>query len=243
MRDQGQRRIFLAVVMLMLLATVLSACAAPAGTGAPAAAAPVPTKSPEQAKTLSILYWQAPTILNPHQASGTKDFDAASVILEPLARINEKDEYVPYLAAELPTVENGGVAADGTSVTWKLKPGVKWSDGSDFTADDVVFTWQYCADPATACATKSSFDPIETVEAVDPTTVKITWKEPQPNPFVSYTTYNGMIIQKAQFANCVGANAISDADCQKANLAPIGTGAFMCKGDCWTPNQSMKLAA
>ncbi|MFN8465832.1 MAG: peptide ABC transporter substrate-binding protein [Caldilineaceae bacterium] len=226
MRDQGQRRIFLAVVMLMLLATVLSACAAPAGTGAPAAAAPVPTKSPEQAKTLSILYWQAPTILNSHQASGTKDFDAAGVILEPLARINEKDEYVPYLAAELPTVENGGVAADGTSVTWKLKPGVKWSDGSDFTADDVVFTWQYCADPATACATKSSFDPIANVEAVDPTTVKITWKEPQPNPFVAYTTYNGMILQKAQFANCIGANAISDADCQKANLAPIGTGAY-----------------
>ena len=212
--------------MLMLLATVLSACAAPAGTGAPAAVAPVPTKSPEQAKTLSILYWQAPTILNPHQASGTKDFDAAAVILEPLARINEKDEYVPYLAAELPTVENGGVAKDGTSVTWKLKPGVKWSDGSDFTADDVVFTWQYCADPATACATKSSFDPIANVEAVDPTTVKITWKEPQPNPFVAYTTYNGMILQKAQFANCIGANAISDAACQKANLAPIGTGAY-----------------
>ena len=83
MRDQGQRRIFLAVVMLMLLATVLSACAAPAGTGAPAAAAPVPTKSPEQAKTLSILYWQAPTILNSHQASGTKDFDAAGVMEVP----------------------------------------------------------------------------------------------------------------------------------------------------------------
>ena len=74
----------------------------PAGTGAPAAAAPVPTKSPEQAKTLSILYWQAPTILNSHQATGTKDFDAAAVILEPLARYNEKDELVPYLAAETP---------------------------------------------------------------------------------------------------------------------------------------------
>ena len=121
MRDQGQRRIFLAVVMLMLLTMLLSACAAPAGTGAPAAAAPVPTKSPEQAKTLSILYWQAPTILNPHQATGHQGLRCRRVILEPLATYNEKDELVPYLAAEIPTIENGGVADDGTSVTWKLK--------------------------------------------------------------------------------------------------------------------------
>ena len=132
--------------------------AAPAATEAPAAGeateAPAPTTAPaaeepapaQRGGKLNILYWQAVTILNPHLASGTKDFEAASVILEPLATYNQNDELVPYLAAEIPTLENGGVAPDGMSVTWKLKEGVLWSDGTPFTADDVVFTWQYCAD-------------------------------------------------------------------------------------------------
>ncbi|MEN9935442.1 MAG: hypothetical protein RLZZ387_2021 [Chloroflexota bacterium] len=213
--------------------------AAPAATEAPAAPeapaateAPAPTEAPEAAQpggTLKILYWQAITILNPHQATGTKDFDGASVILEPLARFDENGALVPYLAAEIPTIENGGIAEDATSVTWKLKEGVKWSDGSDFTADDVIFTWQYCADEATACTTKSYFDPIASVEAVSPTEVKITWKEPNADPFISFTSFNGMILQKAQFENCVGENAISDAACQAANLKPIGTGAWQVK--------------
>ena len=213
--------------LLAVLAMVLAACpvpAAPASGGS--AAAPAPAAAERTGKDLKIIYWQAPTILNPHQASGTKDFDAGMVILEPLAHFNEKDELVPFLAAEIPTVENGGVAADATSVTWQLKPGLKWSDGTDVTADDVVFTWQYCADEATACTTKSSFDPISTVEAIDATTVKVTWKEPNANAYTSFVGNQGNILQKAQFGNCIGANAISDEACQQANLAPIGTNAW-----------------
>ncbi|MEI7770635.1 MAG: peptide ABC transporter substrate-binding protein, partial [Chloroflexales bacterium] len=190
---------------------------------APTAAAPA------AGGKLTILYWQAVTILNPHQATGTKDFDGATVILEPLAHRNSADELVPALAEEVPTVANGGVAKDGTTVTWKLKKDVKWSDGTPFTADDVVFTWQYCADEATACATNANFSNVKTVEAIDPTTVKITWKEATANPYVTFTSYNGMILQKAQFAKCIGAAAISDAACQAANLAPIGTNAYKLK--------------
>jgi peptide/nickel transport system substrate-binding protein len=197
--------------------------AAPAAepTAAPAAAAP--------GGRLKILYWQAVTILNPHLASGTKDFDGATVILEPLARRSEKDELVPYLAAEIPTVENGGVAADYTSVTWKLKPGLKWSDGSDFTPEDIIFTWNYCKDEATACTTSSNFAPIGNVEAIDATTVKITWKEPNANSYISFVGPAGMVLQKAQFENCIGANSLTDAACQAANAAPIGTNAWKLK--------------
>jgi peptide/nickel transport system substrate-binding protein len=239
-----------AALLLPLLVACGGSAPAAAPTAAPAAEAPAaeapaaeapaaeptaapaeePTAAPaaEKDSTLNILYWQAPTILNPHQASGTKDYDAGSIILEPLARYSEKDEVIPYLAAEIPTVENGGVAADGTSVTWKLKQGVKWSDGSDFTADDVIFTWQYCADEATACTTASAFANIDNIEAVDANTIKITWKAPNANPYQAFVGPNGHILQKAQFGGCIGANAINEA-CAQANLAPIGTNAWKLK--------------
>ncbi len=205
--------------------------AAPAPTEPPAAqptAAPAPTEPPatKPGGKLTILYWQAVTTLNPHLATGTKDFDGATVILEPLARYDQNDELVPFLAAEIPTIENGGVAPDGTSVTWKIKPGLKWSDGSDFTIDDIIFTWQYCADPATACTTKAAFDPIGNIEKIDDTTLKITWKEPNADPYISFVGPFGMILQKKQFENCIGAAASTSAECQAANLAPIGTNAW-----------------
>ena len=70
------------------------------------------------------------------------------------------------LAAELPSLENGGLAEDGMSVTWKLKQGVKWHDGTPFTADDVVFNWEYARNPATAAVTIGTYKDIK-VEKVD----------------------------------------------------------------------------
>lgn len=197
---------------------------APAATEAPATTT-ASSGSGATGGTLHILYWQAPTVLNPHQGQGTKDTDASTPIIDPLGRWDQNGKPVPYLAAEIPTTENGGVATDFKSITWKLKPGVKWSDGTDFTADDVVFTWQYCADDAAACTTKSNFDPIEKVEAIDPTTVKISWKEPNPNPYIAFMGFSGGILQKKQFSECMGDKAPS---CP-ANNAPIGTGPYKLK--------------
>ncbi|HMQ33425.1 MAG TPA: peptide ABC transporter substrate-binding protein, partial [Chloroflexaceae bacterium] len=204
-----------------------AATEAPAPTEAPAAATEEPAAAGgEPGGRLRLLWWQAITLLNPHLATGTKDFDGATVILEPLANFNGAGEAVPVLAAEIPTVENGGVSEDLTTTTWTLREGVKWSDGSDFTADDVVFTWQYATDPATAATTASNFAQIENVEAVSPTEVRITWSEPNANYLVAFTGIAGLILQEAQFANCVGAAASTDAACQTANNAPIGTGPY-----------------
>ena len=104
-----------------------------------------------QGGDLRILYWQAPSTLNPHLATGPQDSDAARLVLEPLASLGKDGQPVANgLAAEIPTVADGGVAKDFTSVTWKLRQGVKWSDGSSFSADDVAFTYLYQCDPLTA---------------------------------------------------------------------------------------------
>ena len=79
---------------------------------------------------VSIIYWQAPSILNPFLSGGTKDVESSSMIIEPLARYNESGNLVPWLVEEVPTVANGGVSEDLTSITWKITPGIKWSDAS-----------------------------------------------------------------------------------------------------------------
>ena len=170
---------------------------------------------------LKMLLWQAPTLLNPHFASGTKDQIASRVFYEPLAGWDKEGNLIPQLAAETPTRENGGLSADGKTVTWKLKQGVKWHDGKPFTADDVVFNWEYAADPATAAYTTGSYKDIK-VEKVDDHTVKVIFQEATPfwaDPFVGVA---GMIIPKHLFADYKGAKSRE----APANLKPVGTGAY-----------------
>ena len=172
---------------------------------------------------VNVLYWQAPSLMNPYLSGGTKEIEVSSLVIEPLAGYDEKGVMFPRLAAEIPTVENGGVSADLTTITWKLKDGVMWSDGTPVTADDAVFTWQYCTDPAGGCAQASKYDGVKTVEAVDAQTIKVTFAAPKPNPYTAFVGSTSPILQKAQFANCLGAAAPT---CTDANNMPIGTGPF-----------------
>jgi peptide/nickel transport system substrate-binding protein len=106
---------------------------------------------------LRLTFPQAVSTLNGYLSGGTKDLLAGGMVVEPLAGFDTSGTIFPRLVTEIPTVENGGIAADLTSVTWKLIPGVLWSDGTPFTAADVVFTAQYCMDPAGGCAQGSKF--------------------------------------------------------------------------------------
>src|SRR5207302_11271435 len=78
---------------------------------------------------LKLLYWQAPTLLNPHFAVGTKDQEGSRIFYEPLAGWDADGNLVPMLAAEIPETENGGVSQDGKTVTWKLKKDVQCHHG------------------------------------------------------------------------------------------------------------------
>ncbi|POR54339.1 peptide ABC transporter substrate-binding protein [Bosea psychrotolerans] len=170
---------------------------------------------------LKILLWQAPTLLNPHFASGTKDQIASRIFYEPLAGWDKEGNLIPQLAAAVPSKENGGLSEDGTSVTWKLKPGVKWHDGKPLTADDVVFTWEYAADPATAAYTTGAYKDIK-VEKVDDLTVKVIFSKPTPFWADAFVGVAGMIIPKHHFAEYKGAKSRE----APANLKPVGTGPY-----------------
>jgi peptide/nickel transport system substrate-binding protein len=171
---------------------------------------------------LRTLFWQAPTLLNPHFAVGIKDQEGSRVFYEPLAGWDAEGNLVPVLAAEIPEIENGGIAPDGMSVTWKLKKDVQWHDGRPFTADDVVFNWQYAVDPATAATTIGLYQDIQKVEKIDPLTVRLRFDKPMPFWAQAFVGSGGMIIPKHLFGAYKG-GASRDAP---ANLKPVGTGPY-----------------
>ena len=223
----------IALVYLMLVA-VLSACDSeptptatptPEPTQTPAPPTPEPTQAPAPPveKTLTLLYWQAPSVPGSYLSAGTKDVDAGAITLDPLAKYDPDGNLAPALAAEIPTLENGDFSRDLTSITWKLKEGLKWSDGSDMSAEDVVFTWRYCVNEETGCTSESSFDGIASVEALDSLTVKITFEAPTPYPYQAFVGAGAPIISRAQFADCIGAAATT---CEAQNTAPLGTGPY-----------------
>ena len=194
----------------------------PTNTPTPTSA-PTPTEVAPEEKVLTIRYWQAPSLPSPYLADGYKDRDAAAVTLEPLASYDPDGELTPRLAVEIPTVENGGVAEDLMSITWKLREGLKWSDGSALTAHDVVFTWRYCTDDETGCSGKDAFSGITSVDALDDLTVEIKFEAPAPYPYNAFVSTSTPVISKAQFADCVGAAART---CDAQNTTPLGSGPY-----------------
>ena len=173
---------------------------------------------------LKLLYNQAVSTLNTYLSQGTKDISAASLVLEPLAVYDPEGQLVPRLAVEVPTLENGGIAADLTRITWKLKPGILWSDGTPLTSDDVKFTFEYCTHPDTGCAQAGKLEGVTALETPDAQSVVVVFAGPTPYPYQPFTGATGPILQKAQFANCLGAQA---AGCTEANTKPIGTGPYV----------------
>jgi peptide/nickel transport system substrate-binding protein len=195
-----------------------------AQSGVPMAAAEIPYKPTKAGGggLLKLLYWQAVTLLNPHFAIGTKDQEGSRIFYEPLAGWDAEGNLVPVLAAEIPAKENDGLAEDGRSVVWKLKRGVKWHDGKPFTADDVVFTWEYARMPETAAVSIGSYKDVK-AEKVDDFTVRVTFAKPTPYWADAFVGVNGMILPKHLFADYMGAKS-RDAP---TNLKPVGTGPYL----------------
>jgi peptide/nickel transport system substrate-binding protein len=170
---------------------------------------------------LKLLWWQGPTLLQPHFANGTKDQEGSRLFYEPLAVWDTDGNLIPILAAEIPTLENGGILPGGKVVRWRLKKGVTWHDGTPFTADDCVFTWEYARDPATAAVTSGIYANV-TVTKVDSHTILVSFRKPTPFWATAFVAAEGMVIPKHLFSPYAGAKSRE----APTNLKPVGTGPY-----------------
>jgi peptide/nickel transport system substrate-binding protein len=170
---------------------------------------------------LKVLWWQGATLLNPHFAVGTKDQEGSRIFYEPLCSWDPDGNLIPILAAEIPSLQNGGLARDGRSVVWKLKRDVQWHDGRPLTADDVVFNWEFAADPATAATTSGSYKDIKVVK-LDSHSVRVEFQKPTPYWADAFVGNVGMLIPKHLFDSFRGAKSRE----APTNLKPVGTGPY-----------------
>jgi peptide/nickel transport system substrate-binding protein len=219
---RSRRRFMLDMIGLGISAPLAAQMLTSSGV---AAAAPKFAYKPKKAGgggTLKLLWWQSPTLLNPHFAVGTKDQDGSRIFYEPLASWDPNGNLSATLAAEVPSVENGGLDRGLTWVVWKLKKGVKWHDGTPFTADDCVFSAAYAADPATAATTIGSYKDIK-VTKIDDHTIKVQFPKPTPFWADAFVGPRGMVIPKHLFEKYKGANSREAPN----NLKPVGTGPYL----------------
>jgi len=162
---------------------------------------------------------QEPNTLNPLLSDLLATAEVGRLIFSGLVTMNDKNQWIPDLAVEVPTVENGGVSSDGLTVTYKLRPGITWHDGVEFTAEDVKFTWQFIMNPKVNVVSREGYDRIAAISTPDKYTVVIMFKE----YYAPYLTLFSTILPRHKLAD------VDNYNTAHFNRAPVGTGPFKFK--------------
>ncbi len=181
---------------------------------------------------LRIIQWQAATLLNAHRSTGTKDFMAADIVNEPLLRYAEDGSLVPILVTEVPSVENGQLAEDLSSVTFTLLPDIVWSDGEPFTARDVQLTWEWITTETNSAISFGIWDVIESIETDGDLTFTATFRNPSAAWFDPFTGGNNGHIYPAHVFGDDPTNAN-----ENFLSNPIGTGPYVVES--FSPNDQV----
>lgn len=231
----------LTVAILMIIA--ISACAtpAPAPTPAPPVAsssaapaptvAPSPTAGPKRGGKVTMAVWQSPITLNGMLGTQTVMQEVLVFILEGFTKVMPDGSRVPNLAKEVPTVQNGGVKDDGKTITYKLKEGIKWSDGTPLTCADFQFTLEAIMTPGVGVVSTTGYDKLDKVECPDPNTVVLKFKEFYA-PYL--TLFDDFVLPKHY------AGDPKDMKNWAYNRKPLGTGPF--KLDEWVADSYVTLS-
>lgn len=201
-------------VMGLALALVLVACQ---GTPATPGSTAAPSAKPVSGGTARIGLPQEPASLNPYLVSQGATTRVLLTTLEGLIGVQPDGEFFALLARDVPTPQNGGVSADGRVVTYKLRDGVKWSDGQPLTSSDVQFTWQAIMATANKVVSRAGYDLIDGVDVPDALTVVVRYKQ----PYAPYLTRFPYVLPK----HVLG--ALPDMNNAPFNRKPVGTGPFM----------------
>lgn len=161
---------------------------------------------------------QEPTVFNPHLMHIEVDDGMHHCLFDTLFFAKPDGLYVPSLCTEVPTVENGGISADGRTWRVKLRDDVKWHDGKPFTAEDVKFTLELMVDPTFNAWRRTGYDLVRDLTVVSPT--ELTWRMDKPfAPFPSILAAT-FILPKHGF------EGVADKNTAPFNNAPVGTGPF-----------------
>jgi peptide/nickel transport system substrate-binding protein len=210
------------VATAQAVATVAGGNPVPAAQSGPSGATIAPTSegtSKPAAQPLRITLNQEPDTLNPFYSGLRATFTVTQAIFNGLVVVNEQGDYEGDLAAEVPTVQNGGVSADGLTITYKLRQGVKWADGEPFTADDVKFTYDTIMNPANTISGKSVYAKIDSLTVKDPYTLELKMKEP-------YAAYAGLFSYPIGILPKHALDSLPDLNKADFNRKPFGTGPY-----------------
>jgi peptide/nickel transport system substrate-binding protein len=134
--------------------------------------------------TLRVVSGNVPRTLNPILATQTVEAALARLTTDILVSCDPHGNLVPRLAREVPTTANGGISRDGLTITYRLRPGVRWHDGAPFTSRDVAFTYDAIMNPRNDVISRHGYDEVARVETPDPLTVVFRLKE-RFAPFVA----------------------------------------------------------
>ena len=188
---------FLLVSLVALASLILAACGPAATTVAPATAVIHPTNTPPTfgcaaaagtaaipfpsgGKTVTIAFSQEPDLADALFSSMSYSGWVDQMVQVGLGTWDANNNLVPELAVEIPTLANGGVSADGLTITWHLKPCLYWSDGQPLTSADVKFTWQLLTNPVNSVYTRAGYDQITSIDTPDDTTAILHFKTLYP---------------------------------------------------------------
>lgn len=201
---------------LVYLASGTAALALPGLFGGSLARAAMPGSG--AGGQMVVGFSQEPTVFNPLMPHIEVDDGLHFSLFDPLFAIDDKGNFTPALASEVPTQENHGISADGLQFHLKLRDGVKWHDGQPFTAEDVKFTLELLVDPNFRSWSRAGHELVRDIKVISPT--EISWRMEKPySPYTSILAAT-FIVPKHLLAN------VSDKNNAPFNSAPVGTGPF-----------------